>query len=43
MFPLRFPRERSIDFRVTRAPATVLLVDDREANRFALEALLEPL
>jgi signal transduction histidine kinase len=28
---------------VPRAPATVLLVDDREANLLALEALLEPL
>jgi signal transduction histidine kinase len=28
---------------VTRAPATLLLVDDRESNLLALEAILEPL
>src|SRR5438477_1704954 len=29
--------------RVTDAPATILIVDDRDANLLALEAVLEPL
>jgi CheY-like chemotaxis protein len=28
---------------MTREPATILMVDDREANLLALEAVLEPL